>query len=65
MKGTQEEKWLREGQKGKIGVREITSIDEIGLNQSIKLTNNENSGEITISPDQIGVISNNAESESS
>jgi superfamily II DNA or RNA helicase len=64
MKGTQEEKWLRDGQRGKVGVRWINSIDEIGVDTSIKLTNDEKQGAtIEVEADQIRAFSNNTESE--
>ena len=58
VKDTQEEKWLNEAQKGKRGVRWITSVDEINYD-TIKLSNNAPTG--TINADQIRIVSNNLE----
>lgn len=48
MIGTQEEKWVKEKQKGSRGVRWITSINEINMNSGIKLSSNENESPIKI-----------------
>jgi superfamily II DNA or RNA helicase len=55
IEGTQEEKWLNEAQRGKLGVRWIKSIEEITLN-TIKL-GSDGADKGTISASEIRIVS--------
>jgi superfamily II DNA or RNA helicase len=55
VEGTQEEKWLKEAQKGKSGVRWIKDVSEI-TNNSIILADGTSKG--TITADEIGIVTN-------